>query len=71
MDQALTQVEQFMNELQHQKRTLDQVMMFQGDQAKVNQQVSQRIKLLEAQQKKNTETLRRILDLLEERTEVG
>jgi len=62
--------EQVLREVQKHEQTLDQVVRFQGDQAKVNQAVKQKIAVLETRLERIEHNQKRIINLLEGKTEV-
>lgn len=63
--------EQMLLEVQKHEKTLDQVVIFQNDQAKVNRALSQKLNALETRMEKTERTQKRILDLMKSRTSVG
>ena len=63
--------DQVLLEVQKHEKTLEQVVIFQNDQAKVNRVLSQKLNSLETRFEKLTLTQTRILDLLKSRTTLG
>lgn len=63
--------EQTLREIQKHEKTLDQVVLFQNDQARVNRVLSQKLNSLETRLEKVERTLERLLDMLKSKTRVG
>lgn len=63
--------DQMLLEVQKHEKTLDQVIVFQNDQAQVNRALSQKLNSLETRMTKIEANQKRILDLLKSKTHVG